>query len=115
MATEVLQIKEAKELLSFAIAIVAATTKSLEDGKFEMGEIANYVPALMQAPTAFDGITVAFEELKNIDEAGLIDLKDFVLEQGKNIPGIEAKWLEVARGALLVAQGLLVAFKSVKV
>ena len=54
--------------------------KSLEDGKFSLSDVANFLPAGMKVPAAFGGISLVYAELKDLSDDEMVDLKKFVAE-----------------------------------
>lgn len=111
-ASALLGTKETREFMMFCISMAIAAGTSLKDGKFEVGEVANFLPAMMEAPAAFEGMGSILEEMKDIDESELVELKAMVLEKAAHIEGIETKWINYVKGGFLIAQGLLVALKQ---
>ena len=74
-------IKETKEVLDFTAAIGNATGVSLQDGKFDLMEITNYITALTKLPSAVDGIDQVPEELKDLYGAEAQEILAFFSEK----------------------------------
>lgn len=74
-------LKETKELLSFVFALVYATSKSLQDGKFEYREALNYVGAVRKLPSAVKGIEQVPAEIRDLTPEEVDELKAFIVEE----------------------------------
>jgi len=85
-----LGIKETKELIKFASDLGEGIGKSLEDNKWTIGDIYNFVPAAQSAFAGIGGVDQVLEELKDLDEAEKEELKDYVVEEF-DIPQDEAE------------------------
>ena len=104
--TELYGIKETKEVIGVILDIALATVASFtDDGKFNAADLAKYLPAIVALPEAISGCTLIPAEIKDFHEGEMEELKAYVIEKAKAIPGIEAKWLKVASGCLTIARG----------
>lgn len=62
-------VKNVKELVvDFGAELGNALAKTLDDGKFTLAESLNFVPALMKAPAAIEGIEDIDDELADMDD-----------------------------------------------
>ena len=61
--------KEFEEMVAFGMGIGKAIASSLEDGKFDFGDVFKILPALMQANAAIQGMEKIPAELKDLDDA----------------------------------------------
>lgn len=104
--TNTIGIKEFKEALApvidVALALVAA---KLDDGKINTADLPKFLPSVMEIPAAIEGGTMIPTELKDFHSEDFEELKAFVIEKAKNVPGIEAKWMKVVSGALKIIDG----------
>ncbi len=99
-------VKEFKEALAPVIdAALALVAAKMDDGKINTADLAKFLPAVMEIPAAIEGCTEIPAELKDFHAEDFEDIKAFVLEKAKNIPGIEAKWMKVVSGALKIIEG----------
>ncbi len=105
---EIYGIKETKEVIGVVLDIALATVGAFtDDGKFTISDLGKYLPAIVELPEAISGCTMLPAELKDFHESEVEEIKLFVIEKAKAIPGIEAKWLKVASGCLTIARGAL--------
>lgn len=99
-------VKEFKEALApvidVALALVAA---KLDDGKINTADLPKFLPSVMEIPAAIEGCTEIPAELKDFHSEDMEEIKAFVIEKAKNVPGIEQKWLKVVSGALKIIDG----------
>lgn len=70
--------KELKEVLKLGIEIQKAMSDSLEDGKINLFDITEFIPVIMAAGKAIDGIGNVRNELKNLTLEQKAELKDYV-------------------------------------
>lgn len=104
--TELYGIKETQEVIGVVLDVALATVSAFtDDGKFTTADLTKYLPAIMEIPEAIAGCTMLPAELKDFHEGEMEELKAFVIEKAKAIPGIELKWLKVASGCLTIARG----------
>jgi len=69
------RLKDVKELLTLAMALIQATGKSLADGRWDFMDVTNFVPVISTIGPAVDGlgnIPATFSALTNQDQAELI-------------------------------------------
>jgi len=74
-------IKETKEALKFVIELGNGLGKSIEDGKFSLGDAVNFLPAAKAFPAAFSGIGKVSAEFLDLDEEERLDLVTFVKDE----------------------------------
>lgn len=108
-------IKETLEVIDLGLAIGYGIGKSYEDGKFQATDIANFMPAVMEIPDALTGIGEVPNELADLSEEEVVQIKNHILNKAADIPGIEDSWMEYARGALLIGHGIMVIVNARKV
>jgi len=75
------ELKETKELLSFVFALVYATSKTMQDGKFEYREALNYVGAVRKVANAVNGIDAVPAEIADLTNEEIDELKAFIVEE----------------------------------
>ena len=75
MSEEKKGIKELKEAVEFIGEFVTSIDKSRADGKVDVQDIGNFLPAMMLAPNAFAGLDELKLEAKDLDEVELVELK----------------------------------------
>lgn len=78
---EKLGVKELKELIKFVIEFGEAINLALADKKFEITELSLLMGPLMQVGPAFEGLDKIGSEIKDLDEAELLELSTFVKEE----------------------------------
>lgn len=78
MSEEKMGIEELKEVLKFVIEFGEAADKALLDKKFEISELALLMGPFMLIGPAFEGLDKVGGEIKDLDEAELVELKLFV-------------------------------------
>lgn len=66
-------ITELKELVVFLAVLASAADKSTKDG-LGLDDIGHFMPAILKAPGAFEGIDEAKMELKDLDNAEIAEL-----------------------------------------
>ena len=72
-------IKETKEMLGFILALSNALAQSMEDnGKLDLADVLKFLPALNSASVAMEDSGKIMAELKDLDEAEVIELNRFV-------------------------------------
>lgn len=77
-----LTLKDTKEALIFVFALVKAIDESLKnDGKFTLGDVPNFLNALLAVKAAFEDIDMIPVEFENLTEEQAIELKAFVGSQ----------------------------------
>lgn len=75
---EKMGINELKELMKFTIEFGEAIELAMSDKKFEIAELALLMGPLMQIGPAFEGLDKIGGELKDLDEAEMVELKLYV-------------------------------------
>lgn len=73
--------KETKELLSFIFSLIYATDRAFEDKKFTTADIFKYTGAVKKLPAGLSGIEKIPNEVKNINEETLNELRVFIIEE----------------------------------
>lgn len=74
-------IQETKDVIKTAAQIGNGIGIALQDGKFELTELVEFVPALLSLPTALSGITDVPLELSDLDEAERRELLDYMRQE----------------------------------
>lgn len=74
-------IKETKEVVGFAVELANGVGKSLEDGKWDIGDFVHFMDALMMAPAAIQGITSVPAELGDLSQPEIQEISDYVIEE----------------------------------
>lgn len=74
-------IQETKEVLKVAAEIGNGVGIALQDGKFELSELALFVGALIDLPNAIQGIQQVPVELKDLDETERLELLNYMRDQ----------------------------------
>ena len=72
--------EDLKQLVIFVCKLAMAFVKTLEDKKFNLLELVNFVPAVAALPGAVEGIENVPLELKDLDDAEKDELVDAVIE-----------------------------------
>ena len=62
-------VKDLKELVLFVCKLANGFVKSMQDGKFNLLELVNFVPAVTALPAAIDNIDEVPAQLKDMDDA----------------------------------------------
>lgn len=70
-------IKETLEALDFGISFGNTTGKVLQDGKFDLFEIAQYIESLTKFPAAVEGAGLIPEELKDLTPEEAAEVVEF--------------------------------------
>ena len=68
-----------KALLAFAFAFGRALEKSLEDGKFQLDDIGNFLPAFMAGGEAFKDVKQAIAEIKDLEPGEIQELHSYIV------------------------------------
>ena len=71
-------ITELKEALLTAAKFGNAVGRSLVDGKIGIGDIAEFIPAVISLPAALEGISQIPAEVKDLTEEELEELRVFI-------------------------------------
>ena len=79
--TNIYGIEDTKDVLKLVFRLVDGYSKSKEDGKFTITDAANFLGAVMVIPQAITGINNVPDEIKELNEAEMQELKDFIAEQ----------------------------------
>ena len=74
-------IQQTKDVLKTAALIGNGVGISLQDGKFDLSDLTNFVNALISLPTAVDGITEVPTELKDLDPAERTELLNYFSQE----------------------------------
>ena len=82
---------ETKQLLNFVFSLTEGIFKSLEDGKFGLTDMMNFVEAFKGLPGAIDDAHLIVSEIKNMTDEQKAELKQWVKDDF-DIPleGVEA-------------------------
>jgi len=83
-------IKETKDVLACIISLANGMGKSLEDGKLSMTDIGYFLDMFMGIPAAIENISEVPEEIKDLSEEELRELKEMVVDEF-DIPQDEAE------------------------
>ena len=110
-AVMTLGIKETLEVIDFGLAIGEGLKKSLDDGKVDASDFANFGPALMAIIPALDGVGGVVEEIKDIDTEEMIQIKDHILAKAD---WLGEKWVVVANEAVNAAIAVYKIYKAFK-
>jgi hypothetical protein len=76
-------IKDTKELVKFVIELVNAIDTSLEDGKFSLTDVAQFLKPMLSAPNAFNDIKNVSLEIKDLSEVEKVELKEYMKNELK--------------------------------
>ena len=76
-----LELKETKEMLGFVIKFITALEKTLEDGKFSLIDIPNFLPAFIKMGPAIVGATEIPLELRAASKEQVDALKAEIKEE----------------------------------
>lgn len=91
-------IKETRELIQFAVSMVEAGRVSLGDGEFNFpGDLVNFVDPVTKMPAAFSGITNVPNELFDLDDEEIDELRN---EFGEIID--DPRWIKVIHASFLL-------------
>lgn len=75
-------IQDLKDVVAFGAKFGNGIGESLsDDGKITLGDMANFMPAVLSVPAALEGIENIPAEIKDLDEAELVELVAFVDEE----------------------------------
>ena len=70
--------KELKDVVAFVVSLANAVGKSYEDGKFDIGDIVEFITPLRRLYVAYEGIERIDDELKSLTEAEFAELVEYV-------------------------------------
>jgi len=68
------KLKDVKELLAFGMALITATGKSLEDGKWDFLDVTNFIPVVSTVNDALAGIDTIPATLAGLNSADQLEL-----------------------------------------
>jgi hypothetical protein len=71
-------ITETKEMVGFILALGNALAESMEDDKLDLADVLKFLPALKTASVAMEGSGKIMAELKDLDEAEVAELNQYV-------------------------------------
>lgn len=80
---EKMLIKDTKELVKFVVELVNAVDYSLQDGKFSLIDVANFLKPMLSAPNAFNDIKNVSLEIKDLSEEEKVELKEYMKNELK--------------------------------
>lgn len=80
---EKMLIKDTKELVKFVVELVNAVDYSLQDGKFSLTDVANFLKPMLSAPNAFNDIKNVSLEIKDLSEEEKVELKEYMKNELK--------------------------------
>lgn len=101
-------VKETCDVLAVGLDIGYGCGASIkDDGKITLSDAVNFMPAVLDIPPALENCMVIPSELTELDDEDMGQIRDFVLERGAKIPGIQQKWLRVATGAFKIGSGVV--------
>ena len=91
---QVAELKNTGELLSLVACLGSAVGNSLEDGKFDASDIANFLVAIGKLPDAVEDVALVSEELTNatseqLDELHSLFEADFDIPQDELEAAVE--------------------------
>jgi len=94
-----LGIKETKDVVLFMTALGMDIMESFDDdGKLTGGDLVNFSDTFLATLPAFTGIDQVIPEVKDLDAAEILELKDLIVGR---LPGIGDKWIDVAENAIM--------------
>lgn len=108
----VFTMKETKELLSFIFSLIYATDKSFEDGKFSTSDIFKYTGAVKKLPAGLSGIEKIPNELKNVNEETLNELRQFIIEEFNLVDENKEEVVENILSTAITFANAFVAYRS---
>jgi hypothetical protein len=115
MTEQVYGVKETIEVIALGLAFGKAMALSFtDDGKLNLADFAKFAPVVPLFMPAVTDIKLVPQEITHINEASLEQIKSFILDNAKDIPGINEKWLQVASGALKMGLGLMEVIEAFK-
>jgi hypothetical protein len=99
-------IKEFLDVVNVGLAIGNGIGMSLQnDGKINLQDIGNFMPAVLEIPNAIEGAGEIVNELQDLQQEEIIVIRDHILSRAANIPGIEEKWLKITAAAFKIGEG----------
>ena len=105
-------IQETKEVLLFGLSIAGDTVEAFaDDGKIDLTDIPKYTDSLMALPAALVGITEVPAELKDLDEAEFLELKEVVFT---HFPDVGDKWIRIAKAAISIGMNVITIINELK-
>lgn len=108
-------IQNTKEVLAFGMALSGDVVAAYgDDKKINLADWSKFTNLGTLFVPAIKDIKMVPKELGDIQESELIEIKDFVITQGKDITGINEKWLSVASAALKIGLGIMEMIEAVK-
>lgn len=108
-----MDIKNTLDVIDFGMAIGNGVAKSLkDDGKVTVGDLPNFMPAVMLLPATIEGISDIPAELKELNESELGQIRDHIVTQ---LPEVGEKWLVVATESFSIAVSVYKIYNAVKV
>jgi hypothetical protein len=109
------QVKETLEVIALGLEVARAIGASLsDDGKINFADLAKFGEVAKAIMPAIADIKLVPQEITSLNETGMEEIKIFILDRAKEIPGINEKWLTVASGALKMGMGLLEVIEAMK-
>lgn len=106
-------IKELKELVVFVAALASAADKATQDG-LGYEDAALFVPVLLKAPEAFQGLDKAKLELANLNQAEVAELNEALKQELDLVDDQLEGLVEKALSILVQLYGLIEAIKAKK-
>lgn len=108
-------IVETLQVIDFGLTIGKGIGQSMtDDGKITLADLPKFLPALMAVPAAIEGIQLVPVEVKDLDTAELEEIKTHIMQGAAEIPGLDAKWMSVADGALKIGFGAMQIIQALK-
>ena len=105
-------VNQTLELISLGMLIGKGFIDSLAtDKKIDLTDYLNFVPALMQIPDAFSGITEIPTEMGELSPEEMITIRDHVLAA---LPTIGEKWLVIANSSFAIGSEIIKILSALK-
>lgn len=96
------------EVIALGLALTGGVIAALgDDHKINLNDIPKFSATGALILPAVKDIALVPKEIMDIQPAELERIKDFIILNGKDVPGINEKWLVIASGALKMGLGLL--------
>lgn len=105
---EKLGIAELKDVLAFGLDLGSALwLAKQDDGKIDFKDLPKFISCLVLLPKALIDVSKVPEEIKDLDENEMLEIKDLVIGKISNLPNAGLVWLQYANAAIKIAIGVM--------
>lgn len=104
-------VKNLLEVEEVIVKILKGIEKSKEDGKWDVGDLVNFLDVALVIKPALEGIGEIPTEIMDIDEA---ELEVIVSKAMEGFPGLPPKAVAIAKGAFKMLKGGVEIYQALK-